>query len=138
MASELALEAQNEEVDVKQPPMTAQEMALHAHESLRTMAQRLQTTAAAAARSRPAASSRRRGEAARHCGDRARTALAKLLEETTKMGATPTLSQEASGGSRSRGTKPWSGGQKNDNVLNGDEAAYAAARLAESAAVATE
>ena len=51
MASELALEAQNEEVDVKQPPMTAQEMAQHAHESLRTMAQRLQTTAAAAARS---------------------------------------------------------------------------------------
>ena len=33
MASELALEAQNEEVDVKTKPMTAQEMAQHAHES---------------------------------------------------------------------------------------------------------
>ena len=79
MASELALEAQNEEVDVKQPPMTAQEMAQHAHESLRTMAQRLQTTAAAAARS-PAGRfiGGAAAEAARHCGDRARTALAKL------------------------------------------------------------
>ena len=50
MASELALEAQNEAVDVKAPAMTAAEMAQHAHESLRTMAQRLQTTAVAAAR----------------------------------------------------------------------------------------
>ena len=91
--------------------MTAQEMAQHAHESLRTMAQRLQTTAAAAARS-PAGRfiGGAAAEAARHCGDRARTALAKFLEETTKIGgATPTLLQEASGGSRSRGTrKPWS------------------------------
>ena len=79
MASELALEAQNEEVDVKTKSMTAAEMAQHAHESLRTMAQRLQTTAVAAARS-PAGRfiGGAAAEAARHCGDRARTALAKL------------------------------------------------------------
>ena len=134
MASELALEAQNEEVDIKQQSMTAAEMAQHAHESLRTMAQRLQTTAAAAARS-PAGRfiGGAAAEAARHCGDRARTALAKLSR-----GDDEDRWRHADAITRGERwlTLTWyekalvEEDRKHDSVLNCDEAAYAAARLA--------
>ena len=140
MASELALEAQNE-VDVKEKSMTAQEMAQHAHESLRTMAQRLQTTAAAAARS-PAGRfiGGAAAEAARHCGDRARTALAKLSR-----GDDEDRWRHADAITRGERwlTLTWyekalvEEDKKGDSVLNGDEAAYARAAVREQSSQAS-
>jgi len=98
------------------------------------MAQRLQTTAAAAARS-PAGRfiGGAAAEAARHCGDRARTALAKLSR-----GDDEDRWRHADAITRGERwlTLTWyekalvEEDKKHDSVLNGDEAAYAAARLA--------
>ena len=81
MASELASEAlaTPDAVEVKETPLTAHELAQRARQTLTHTAQRLQTTAVAAAQS-PAGRflGGAAAEAARHCGDRARTVLAKL------------------------------------------------------------